>query len=315
MATPGRGWFSGWKLNLAMSPLWAFLIIKLVSVFGLFQLADMHFSLTDWRLGPVGLVERPDQPVLLIEMENDPPGWGIAYERLVALDPQDGSMLGQVLEGGALYLIGLTTDEAWLTTGWGKGRDARGYVLPGLDLRYDLEGLLGDHPLGGIVDRVAVDGPGAALRIRALDGHQYRLVPETGEVERLPLDPPPPAPDLLDGWRTCRFAYRGPLFDHRGCRPIRIGGRALAIRSVHNGKTRYWHIRRPGDDGKPVWEVTDRDLFGALADDAPLRNIRYLTLHRGKIVLVAEDGDGVDDVYAAAIDTQDGRILWTRTFW
>ncbi len=319
-----RRWFSlwdaerkiKWRVNLALSPVFAFFLIKLLSAFGLFQCADMHTSLTDWRLGAVGLVERPEQPVLLISMANAPPGWGIAYERLVALDPEDGATLGQVIKGGHTTLLGLNEDQAWIAHRHGDNTTYEGFALPDLDLRYDLDDLLDDHPrLAEVFDEAVTDGPQLDLRIIGLDGYQYRLTPSSNRVEKLPLDPPPVAPDLLDGWKGCSNKYRGPLIDHRGCKPVEVDGRALTIRSVTQGQTYHWHIARTAADGAQMWEVSDRQLFGPLGADDPLRYIDFVTLHRGKLLIVAEDGGDGDDVYAAAIDATAGRIVWTRVFW
>ena len=56
-------------------------------------------------------------------------------------------------------------------------------------------------------------------------------------------------------------------------------------------------------------------MFGDLDEDDPLRYIRFVTRYRDMLLLVAEDGKGLDDVYAAAIALADGNIVWSRTFW
>ncbi len=86
-------------IYLALSPLFIFLGIKLLSpTVPFLNLPAMHFSLTDWDLGVSGFVERPGQSVLLLKMNNEPPGWDVAYERILTMDPEDGDILGQVVE-------------------------------------------------------------------------------------------------------------------------------------------------------------------------------------------------------------------------
>ncbi len=299
-----------------MSPLFLFLGIKLLAPLGLFQVQSMHFSPTDWELVRAGLIERADGAVLLLKMDNEPPGFDIAYERLVALDPVDGAMLGQVVESRASWLVGLTDEEVWVLTDRGEHDPVAGYALPDLKLRYDMDDLFGDDPtLAGMIKSIQVDGMQGDLRVQALDGHAYRLTPSRRTAERLPLDAPPPAPTLLRSWRSCDMAYDGPLIDFRGCTPLSVAGEALTLNSIESNGTTYFVISRRAQDGTMRWEVSDQDLFGDRGPDDPFRAIRYLTLHEGRILLAAEDGRGVDDIYAAAIDTETGQIAWTRTFW
>ncbi|MBW2702700.1 MAG: hypothetical protein JRF33_17915 [Deltaproteobacteria bacterium] len=320
MESRQSGWLAEHKkllvVLLAMSPVIVFLVIKLLAPFGLFQLQSMHLSPTEWDAVSVGLVEDSAKPVLLIKMNNEPPGFDIAYERVVALNPADGTMFGQVVVRGASWIIGVTPQELWLLVGTGRNSSVAGYSLPELSFLYDQAGLLDDSPaLERIVDRIQVDGMKADLRISALDGHSYRLTPRLKAYEKLPLDSPPPAPTLLKAWKGCKFTYRGPLMDHRGCKPISVDGDALTLKSVKSGETGYFVIARESKNESHRWTVSDQQLFGDLEAGEPLRHIRYLTIIDGKIILVAEDGHGVDDIYAAAIDASEGRILWTRTFW
>ncbi len=309
----------------AMSPLFIFLGIKLAPS-GLVDVQAMHLSLTDWNVVEAGLVDRPGRSVLLIKMDNEPPGDDIAYERVVALDPTSGDLLGQIVDGYHFDLAGVTRDEVWTRAHRGDEHALFGYELPDLDPLYDYGDLFRQQPdLRHKVKYIRVDGPQADLRVYGLDGYEYRLTPRTGRVEKLPLrngqveklpqDPPPITPTLLAGWGKCKFKYSGDLIDHRGCQPVAVDGRALSIRSAKQGPTSYWHITRPGEDGQPLWEISDQKLFGDLDADDPLRYIHFVTLQAGRLVLVADDGGDGDDVYAAAVDVKDGRVLWARVFW
>ena len=296
-----------------LSPVLAFLLVQL-SPFGLCPSWHMHLSLTRWGIGGAGLIVRA-RPVLLIRMDNDPWGWDIAYHRLVALDAVDGSTRGQLVEDDPLQLLGVTTSEVWVNTGIRGTWHVAGYSLPDLEQRYDQDDVFAGRPdLGKIIEAVQVDGMGGDLRVKALDGHSYRLTPRTGKVKQLPLDPPPPASSLLAGWRECRWKEHERLYDHRGCKPMEVDGDPLTIRSIPRGQTSIFVIGRRRAHGAALWEVSEVQLFGD-RDDDPRRLIRYATLDRDRILLVAEDGRGRDDVYAAAIHVKDGKIIWTRTFW
>jgi len=306
-----------WKLivNVAMSPLFVFVGIHLLTFVGVFQLPAMHTSPTDWELTFSELVVGPESAALLIKMDNEPPGWDIAYERLVSLDPADGSMHGHVIEDRPTILLSLTPTEVWLSTHRGSEYPVAGYALPGLEPRYDMDDLFAPDPsLGEMVKCMHGDGMKGDLRVHALDGRSYRITPAEGKIERLPLEEPPLAPTLLDS-KKCTYSHSGPLIDLRSCEHMRIAGEALTIRLDESGEAAYFVISRQAADGSTRWEVSSRTLWGARDEDDPFTHLRNITMHEGLILLVAEDGSGLDDVYAAAIDASMGRVVWTRTFW
>ncbi len=305
------------KVILALSPVIVFLVIKLLSPFvSILDLPSMHLSLTDWDLVEAGFVQRKDKSVLVLKMNNEPPGWDVAYERILTIDPDNGRVRGQVIESRPSWLLGVTKKELWVLTKVGRRYCANGYQMPDLDHIYDMDRLLADYPsVADIVEDVWIDGIDSDLRIKAQDGYFYKLTPSTGELDKLPLDPPKPKPTLVSSWNGCDMDYQGTLVDFRDCRPMFIDGDKLTLNSVKSGDTSYFVIGRKKKDGGFSWKVSDQDLFGDLDEDDPLRNLRFVTLYNGMILLVAEDGKGLDDVYAAAIDAKDGRIVWSRTFW
>lgn len=304
------------KITLFMSPLFVFLAIKLLAPFiPLLNIADMHLSLTDWSLAVSGFVARERQSVLLLKMNNDPPGWGIAWERVLTIDPDDGAVLGQAVESTASRIIGVTPGALWLYTGSVKLKRLVQFSLPALDRLYDLDDLEHIAPeVADIIDDVWADGLDGNLLIRALNGYYYRWLPRQQKLQKLSPDKPPRTPTLMASWKSCRLDYRGRLLDFRGCRPLELDGDRFTLRSVASGGTHYFVIgRRRGE--QIVWSVSDRQLFGALDEDDPLRYLRFVTLYKDKLLLVAEDGSGVDDIYAAAIAVKDGSTVWSRTFW
>ena len=165
-----NGWLkSNWVKNTLSTwfllPVILYLGIHLLSVFGLFRIPAMHLSRTNWKHVIALLKTHHTPPVLLIHMANEPPGWDIAYERLLSIDPASGKVLGQIVMGGWMYLIGVTGKEVWLTTRF-PGKSVSGYALPDLDCIYKQDALLADHPdIEKIIKTIHVDGPQADLRI------------------------------------------------------------------------------------------------------------------------------------------------------
>lgn len=300
-----------------MSPLFIFLLIKLMSPFvSLFDLPSMHLSLTNWDLVVSGFVERDKNSVMILKMNNEPPGWDVAYERILTLDPDDGDILGQVVEPGASYLIGVTPELIWVWRGSVKMRSVDGYSLPELDHVYELDDLLDEYPsVADMVDDVWADGMSGKLRIKALDGYYYSLTPARDRLEKLTPDPPKRAPTIISSWKGCRLDYHGTLIDFRGCKRMFVDGDEISLETIKSKATHYFVVGRKNKDGGFLWRVSDQEMFGDLDDDDPLRYLRFVTLFKGKILLLAEDGKGVDDVYAAAIDVKDGHVVWTKTFW
>jgi hypothetical protein len=306
----GRNWLRGlWPWGLVLVPAVLFLAIHGANWVGISPVPVLYLMPSDCgKLVQAAIVESP-APALVLQASCHVgrTGWATRMHRLAALSLGDGAVLGHRVQRAGLEWIGLTPGEVWLA---GGGR-AEGFALPALDRRHRLSRLLERHPeLEGIVKSVAVDGLGGRLRLWARDGREYRLTLDGDRLERLPIDPPSPAPTLLAPWAACEWRVPGRVYEARGCRPMEIDGEPITIeRRLTSGGEQVVVARRRAD-GRPRWERSERELF----DGAGPHRLLFAARHEGRIAIVATEREP-DDLHAVAIDARSGALLWSRTFW
>jgi len=160
-----------------------------------------------------------------------------------------------------------------------------------------------------------VDGNDGALRIDARDGYQYRLLPKDNSVERLPDAPKPPAPTLLQSLSTRTWKFPGPLIGTKSGQPMKIGNDFITGRSEQIGAEYQTVLERKTASGELIWSTREENWFGKPDSDHPSKRINFATQDKQCIYLVAEDRDEHDDLYLAALNLDDGSVVWSQIFW
>jgi hypothetical protein len=302
-----------------LTPLIAVFLLLFCHLFGVARWLQIRILPTNWALQHAVCIERPGDDWLLLMVEHAWRDLELDTSRLLLISAADGRVLGERVEDLDFNLFGLTAERVWARPGHRGYDDFAGYALPGLQRTIDGRALLAAHPeLERIVKRIRPDGP-AALRIFARDGYQYRLQLDDQRLQRLALEPAPPAPDLLQRLPDCRWRIPGPVKDARDCKPLRLPGGGdrppgrLMAASETRGGLRQLVLYAAAPDGSSRWRLTEQQLFGPRDPDEPPRRIFSATRADGRLLLVAADRRP-EDLYLAAVDPAAGSILWQRRF-
>lgn len=295
------------------APMFAMIALLFLNLFfevGLW--VTMQIFKTNWSLKAVVHLERPDGDVLVIKVDNEWTDGEVEANRLMVISTADGSIVAETVRGINFKLLGVTPELAWCQL----SRDDDDIValqLPDLDERYDLEDLLEAHPqVNRIIDWIKVDGLDA-LRIDAKDGFQYRLKYSDNSIERLPEEPPPLAPDLIEAMPGCRWKIPGPIKDSRNCQLIREGEAAVLTSYQGEGEAKQLVLTLKTKDGQAEWTVTEETLFGPREEGTPPRRVYFAGKVKGQLLLVAQDREP-EDFFLAAVDLADGSVRWNLIF-
>lgn len=291
---------------LVMTAAFTYLGFQFLGIFNVYPRVAAFSSLSRWELYRAAIIEREPEPVILLDCQDNPGGWG-AYDRLLCVRLRDGRVLGEHISSRSQDFIGATRDIAWLKKDYASKR-VIGYSIPKLRKRFDALALSDNHPeLTGLVKQFSPDSQ--YLRVYALDGYQYRLDPVADTITRLPLDPP--APRSAIAWSRCDGCTR-----HGGhlCDFIEGGVPSWndsCLKRYYAGEADRVVVCRLANSHKDtVWSYTEQELLGEDFHADRDCTVCFSTYHGTRVYVAVTDNWREGDLFLLAIDTWSGNVDW-----
>ncbi|MBD3239781.1 MAG: hypothetical protein GF331_04290 [Chitinivibrionales bacterium] len=90
------------------------------------------------------------------------------------------------------------------------------------------------------------------------------------------------------------------------------GDRIVAYQDLQ-GETGKLLFGRLDTGDRFIWRLHERDLFGARGRDEAGYHVSWATMWRGRLVVVIEQHEGGDAMYAVMLEPEDGTLRWKTT--